>query len=319
MSVCHGCAGSYANIMYTFGGDYDGSGDVNDLASWPANPLLEANYDSTHFSVDPSREAQRMYLHAFSKAPTGCLALSSPAPQLTPAPTTGPTSSHGRAFYDTSLGAPKCSSVTTSCDSGALLNSRSGIGGVSEPNGSNTLDSCTDGASGNYHSDESVDSIKISAVGGGNIQPGATVRVDAKVWAYSTTADFIDFFYANDATNPQWQLINTVNPSTTGANDVSTQYTLGNGDLQAVRVVMRYNGAASGCPGGSYDDVDDLAFVVGESSPTSPTGPVVTPAPITPKPTAPPTPLPVSHFYHVHADIRFAVLTISLHWLCSSC
>jgi leucyl aminopeptidase len=102
-----------------------------------------------------------------------------------------------------------------------------------------------------------VDSIKVSAVGGGNIQPGGAVKIDAKVWAYSTTADFVDFFYANDATNPQWQLINTLNPSTTGANDVSSQYTLGNGSVQAVRVVIRYNGSASPCPGGGYDDVDD--------------------------------------------------------------
>jgi hypothetical protein len=292
MSVCQGCPGAYGNIMYSFGGDYDGSGDVNDILNWPANPTLVANYDASHYSVDPNREAQRMFLHIFSRAPTGCVALSSPAPLLTPAPTLSPTSSHGIALYDSSLGAPKCSSVTTSCFSGSLLNSRGGIGGISEPNGSNTLDACTDGSTGNYHVDESVDSIKVSAVGG-NIQPGAAVKIDAKVWAYSTTADFVDFFYANDATNPQWQLISTLNPSAAGANDVSAQYTLGNGSLQAVRVVIRYNGAASPCPGGAYDDVDDLAFVVGAGggTPTAPSGPVTTPAP-TKKPTAQPTKRP---------------------------
>lgn len=277
--------------MYSFGGDYDGAGDVNDISNWSANPVLEANYDDTHFSVAPNREAQRMYLHVFSKAPTGCVDISSPTPTPapTPAPTPVPTSSVGVAFFDATLGAPKCSSVTTSCDSGALLTSRTGISGQSELNGPNTLDACSDGATGTFHVDESVDNIKISAVGGGNIQPGATVQVDAKVWVYDAAADFIDFFYANDATNPQWQLIKTVRPSAAGANDVSAQYTLGNGSLQAVRVVNRYNGAASGCPGGSYDDVDDVAFVVGGSSPTTPTGPVSTPSP-TNKPTAPPTP-----------------------------
>ena len=171
-------------------------------------------------------------------------------------------SSFGAAFYDATLGAPKCSNVASFCDSGALLNSRGGIGGVSEPNAPNTIDSCNDGSTGTYHSDESVDNVRISAVGGGNIQPGATIQIEARVWAYSATADFIDFFYTNDATNPQWQFISTVMPVSTSSNTVSTQYTLGNGSLQAVRVVIRYNGVAGPCPGGSWDDVDDLVFAV---------------------------------------------------------
>jgi hypothetical protein len=108
MSYCQWCPGSYNNVMYSFGADYDGSGDVNDLMNWPPNPNMVANYDSSHYSVSPEREAQKMYLHVDSKAPTGCVALSSPAPQ-TPKPTSSPTSSFGVAFYDSSLGAPKCS------------------------------------------------------------------------------------------------------------------------------------------------------------------------------------------------------------------
>ncbi|KAL3780307.1 hypothetical protein HJC23_010569 [Cyclotella cryptica] len=284
MSYCQWCPGSYGNIMYSFGADYDGSGDVNDLTNWPANPNMVANYDQAHQSVDPGREAQKMYLHVVARAPSGCVALSSPAPQSTPPPTLSPTSSIGVAFYDAALGAPKCSKVASFCDSGSLLNSRDSIGGASEPNGPNTLDACTDGASGNYHADESIDNVRITALGGGEVQVGASVQIVAKVWAYSATSDFIDFFYATDATNPQWQLISTVNPTSSGSNTVSTQYTIGAGSLQAVRVVIRYNGVASPCPGGAYDDVDDLAFEVKGS----PTGPVQSPPP-TIKPTLPPS------------------------------
>lgn len=276
--------------MYSFGGDYDGSGDVNDLANWPANPNMVANYDSAHQSVDPGRQAQKMYLHVLSRAPSGCVALSSPTPSTQP-PTLSPTSSIGVAFYDGALGAPKCSKVSSFCDSGSLLNSRDSIGGASEPNGPNTIDACTDGAAGNYHADESIDNVRISAVGGGGIQVGATVQIVAKVWAYSAASDFIDFFYATDATNLQWQLINTVNPTSSGSNTVSTQYVIGAGSLQAVRVVIRYNGVASPCPGGAYDDVDDLAFVVNDS----PSGPIPTPPPTinpTPLPSLKPTPFP---------------------------
>eukprot|EP00804_Cyclotella_cryptica_P006363 CCRYP_014254-RC/>CCRYP_014254-RC protein AED:0.07 eAED:0.07 QI:247/0.85/0.87/1/0.85/0.62/8/1590/490 len=100
MSYCQWCPGSYGNIMYSFGADYDGSGDVNDLTNWPANPNMVANYDQAHQSVDPGREAQKMYLHVVARAPSGCVALSSPAPQSTPPPTLSPTSSIGVAFYD---------------------------------------------------------------------------------------------------------------------------------------------------------------------------------------------------------------------------
>jgi hypothetical protein len=119
--------------MYSFGGEYDGSGDVNDLSNWPVNPTLTANYDSTHFSVDPNREAQRMFLHVFSKAPSGCVDLSAPAPQTTPNPTHSPTSSSAIAIYDSTLGAPKCTSAANFCDSGTLLKSRDSIAGISEP------------------------------------------------------------------------------------------------------------------------------------------------------------------------------------------
>ena len=123
MSYCQWCPGSYGNVMYTFGADYDGSGDVNDLSNWPANPNMVANYDSAHFSVNPEREAQKMYLHIHSKAPSGCVDLTAPA---TPNPTLSPTSSFGVALYDGALGAPKCAKVASFCDSGSLLNSRGG-------------------------------------------------------------------------------------------------------------------------------------------------------------------------------------------------
>ena len=289
MSYCQGCPGSYGNIMYTFGSDYDGSGDVNDLANWPANPALVANYDATHQSIDPGRAAQKMYQHILSTAPSGCLALSSgPASLATPAPTPDPNS---HATYDTTLQIPKCSAVTSVCDSGTLLDSRGTIGGKSEPNGAKNARSCTDGNSGSFGSDESVNRIKVSSVGGGNIQPGSAVEIKAEVNAYSATADWVDFYYATDASNPQWQLIKTMNPPTAGPSIVSAQYAVGNGSLQAVRVVMRYGGAASPCPGGGYDEADDLAFAVGVSAPPTTQQPV-TPAPTSPPVTANPTPLP---------------------------
>jgi hypothetical protein len=86
MSYCHGCADGYANQMYTFGGLYDGSGTKSDLANWINNPDLEANYNAVRYSVDPRREAHRMYTHVLTRG-NNCLAV--PNVQ-TPAPTKSP-------------------------------------------------------------------------------------------------------------------------------------------------------------------------------------------------------------------------------------
>jgi hypothetical protein len=129
------------------------------------------------------------------------------------------------------------------------------------------------------------------------------VQVDATIWAYSSSADFVDFFYTNDATKPEWNFIETVRPISTASNTLSIQYTLGDGSLQAVRVIIRYNGKASSCPKGSFDDADDLVFLVKSSANNTPsTGkpsrfPTRKPSRIpTRHPTRLPTPKPFTMF-----------------------
>src|SRR4030095_4168100 len=72
------------------------------------------------------------------------------------------------AVFDAALQAPKCATVGISCDSGAtLLNGRDTLSGGTEPNQPNTInDSCADGTSGTFHSDESNDRLKVSPVDG---------------------------------------------------------------------------------------------------------------------------------------------------------
>jgi hypothetical protein len=104
------------------------------------------------------------------------------------------------ATFDAARQAPSCLSVGRSCDSGAsLLLGRAGLG--PEPNQPNTVDdSCADGASGTFHSDESNDRIKVSTTDGTAFAPGKTVTIAATVWAWSTpSADAADFFYAANA------------------------------------------------------------------------------------------------------------------------
>ncbi len=167
------------------------------------------------------------------------------------------------AVFDSLLRAPKCGTVGISCDSGpSLLLGRAGLG--PEPNQPNTINnSCADGTSGLFHSDESNDRIKVSTVGGGNFAAGQQVRIDATVWAWTSPAtDKLDLYYAANANAPAWTFITTLTPTVVGAQTLSATYTLPAGTLQAVRAQFRYQGAAGTCSAGGYNDRDDLVFAV---------------------------------------------------------
>jgi len=172
------------------------------------------------------------------------------------------------AVYDAALGAPKCAVPGSECDSTTLLDSRSASLSPAEPNQPNTLDGCTDGTSGTYHSDESNDRIVVRTLDGLDFAEGATVEVEATVWAWNTgSADTLDLYYAADANSPSWTLITSIVPSSGGANTLTAQYTLPAGSMQAVRAIFRYQGSPSSCGSGSYDDTDDLVFAVNSGAP----------------------------------------------------
>jgi len=190
------------------------------------------------------------------------------------------------AVYDSTLKVPKCTVAAKSCSSGTLLEGIGSLGPAEQGNAPNTLGTCTDGNSGTYHSDESVDAVKVSSTDGGLLTVGKTAEIEATVYVYSTTEDFVDFYYAMNPSSPAWTRIGTVSPPGTGVQTIKMQYTLPSGTSQAVRVVMRYNGSASTsnpftCPSSGYDDIDDIVFAVSGG---------VTPA--TPNPTFSPTKKP---------------------------
>ena len=169
----------------------------------------------------------------------------------------------GQAVFDATLQAPKCATVGVSCDSGAsLLLGRGTVG--PEPSQPNTIsDSCADGTSGTFHSDESNDRIKVSTVDGTSFAPGKTVRIDATVWAWTTPSqDTLDLYFAANANSPAWTFITSITPTAVGAQTLSATYTLPSGALQAVRARFRYQGSASACATGAFIDHDDLVFAV---------------------------------------------------------
>ena len=168
------------------------------------------------------------------------------------------------AVYNSTLKAPECATVGTSCDSGpSLLLGRDHMSGGAEPNQPNTINnSCADGTSGTFHSDESNDRIVVTS-SSGPLTHGTTATVTATVWAYSGfSSDALDLYSAPNANSPVWTLIKTIVPTKAGAQSLSATFTLPTGSLQAVRAQFRYQGRASSCTTGSYNDHDDLIFAV---------------------------------------------------------
>ncbi len=173
------------------------------------------------------------------------------------------------AVYNSSLKAPWCGTVGTSCDSGpTLLLGRGTMSGGVEANQPNTINSsCVDGNSGTFHSDESNDRIVVASTDGGPLTAGKVAKITATVWSYDGTSDSLDLYSAPNANSPTWTFLNTIKPSAAGAQTLTTTFALPTGGLQAVRAHFRYQGAASSCSTGAYDESDDLIFAVSSTAP----------------------------------------------------
>ncbi|QDE69915.1 Ig-like domain-containing protein [Myxococcus xanthus] len=164
-----------------------------------------------------------------------------------------------QASYSSTWRAPSCAGVGgASCDSGTLLTGRGSVG--PELNAPNTVGgSCSDGNSGSFHRDESIDRLVLATVDGGALRAGTAARLTATVWAFNTT-DVLDVYSAPSATSPVWTLVGTVPAAGSGLQSLSVTYTLPAGSAQVVRAVFRYGGLSSPCPTGELDDKDDLVF-----------------------------------------------------------
>lgn len=169
------------------------------------------------------------------------------------------------ASYSESLRAPACSGPTGFCHSGTLLRSRGSID-VPELRNPNTIDGCPDGSFGSYFVDDSIESVSVQSVHGDDLIAGTRAEITAQVYA-SGALTSLDFFYtaSTDPGNLDWILIGTRDmPFTAGESALTMQYTLPVGDVQAVRVSLRFrNSDPSSCPsGGGFEDGDDLVFDV---------------------------------------------------------
>ncbi|NMO18906.1 endopeptidase [Pyxidicoccus fallax] len=179
------------------------------------------------------------------------------------------------ATFNTALQAPSCGNVC-GCDTGpTLVNGRGTLSGGAEPNQPNTIaDSCADGSSGTYHSDESVDRVSIKTVDNGPLAAGKQVTASVTVWCWGTS-DALDLYYTTNASAPAWTTLTTNQACTaSGARTFTHTFTLGaTTGNHAIRAQFRYGGSASSaCVSGSFNDRDDLVFGVSAAVASSPSG-----------------------------------------------
>lgn len=207
--------------------------------AWDTNDLSPGSYVLTVAAVDPSGNVG------------------------TSAPVTVTVENPGLATYNPTLMVPACSNLGSSCSSGALIDGR---GLAIEPHAPNTLlGSCVDGTLGTYHSDESLDRLRIYTLDGSNLAPGKTVRIEATVWSWSPSGvDKLDLYYAPDANAANWSFISTQTATAAGKVTFTTDFVLpaNSSALAAIRGNFRYNGSAGTCTSGQYDDRDDLVFAL---------------------------------------------------------
>ena len=155
------------------------------------------------------------------------------------------------ATYDSTYKAPRCAVFGSECSSGDLLDGRGTISGGNEENAPNTINNiCSDGNSGTYHVDESIDKIVVRSgfvdgTGEGSImRAGDQATITATVWAWGSTgsSDSADFYYATDD-NVDWTYIGTKKPTQGDQNVLSIDYELPQAKIHRVRVHFRYNGS----------------------------------------------------------------------------
>ena len=186
-----------------------------------------------------------------------------------------------RALYDSTFGAPYCSTAGYACGTGLNLVMYRGGGG--ERNQPNTLDGCADENLGDYPTYGANDGILVTAGeqdGTGSqefLRAGERATITATVYrgSASTQGHYLaSFFYATDSNNPTWVHIDTVNAlDTVGTQDLKVTFLIPEAadDQIAVRVQSMwyyygYNDDTDPCAqvlsSGAIPDRDDLVFTI---------------------------------------------------------
>ena len=163
------------------------------------------------------------------------------------------------AVWDPAFRVPTCLAAGARCSTGDLVSGA----GTSETHAPNTLeDGCPDGMLSGWTNDDGIQRIAVESLDGADLRPGVAARIVAQVGS-SSTADYLDFFAADDPASPSWRFLGSADVAR-GTNVIYQPLTLGAGPLEAIRVATRSwkERGPQPCHNDVTNDRDDLVFAM---------------------------------------------------------
>jgi hypothetical protein len=171
------------------------------------------------------------------------------------------------AAYSSNFGAPFCQGGKSPCNVGEnLIISVDNIA-TNEPNSPNTIDGASDGTTGTYQNDESVDEINITDNTAPSFGSGHSLTVSTLVYCWGTS-DVINFIYTDSISSPGWTVKDSQSCGGAGFEDHTATFSItGTGNV-SIRVLNEYNGDASTIQQSSgYGDQDDVVLPLDNFAP----------------------------------------------------
>jgi hypothetical protein len=175
-----------------------------------------------------------------------------------------PTESARCAVFDPVWRVSRCEGEINRCSTCNLVLSRDSLARRQEINTPNAWysSSCTDGGGGDYYSSRSVERIVLST-GASAFSTGNEISVSVRVFC-SSNADYVHLYVSAGTSPISWSFIGS--QACSGSNQVEDKtftFTPSVVGWYVIRAVVTGSGAST-CPGGLYDEVDDVAVRVGE-------------------------------------------------------
>lgn len=177
------------------------------------------------------------------------------------------------AAYSPTYTAPHCAYILAPCVANSSLLMSRDDWSPPEPNQPNTIDSCTDGTSGSYGTDENVQNITLAS-SSGYFHPGDNITVGAWIHCHKAvdgSTSNINLAYAIDAKNPSWTYLSQQSCSDTQWEYHNFSMTLNSSfaGKSAVRVLVGASlNTGVTCDTGS--DNDDVVLAVANDTNSTP-------------------------------------------------
>ena len=172
-----------------------------------------------------------------------------------------------KALYDPGLGAPYCAGGESPCEVlEELIVSKNDIA-TNEPNSPNTIDGATDGTSGTYQNDESVDQVNVTDNDASTFSSGHSVTVSTRVYCYGTS-DVVNILSTDSISSPSWTVESSQACGGAGFEKKTATFALtGTGNV-SIRVLNEYNGdGTTTATSSGYGDQDDVVIPLDNFAP----------------------------------------------------